>query len=112
LSDKYNNKYKYLYYKYKHKYTHLKNAFSNEMYAQFGGIDPVVMRPNPIYGQPDDVTYTEVSFKSGPKPVVGESGRPQLARTGSTVGTTPIQVIKPQLPQQKSPAPPAPQNKK
>jgi hypothetical protein len=48
------DKYKYLYYKYKHKYTHLKNAFSNEMYAQLGsgkeGALPVTA--SLVYNQP------------------------------------------------------------
>jgi hypothetical protein len=42
-----NNKYYKKYLKYKHKYTLLKNAFSNEMYAQYGGTN-VFAQPKPV----------------------------------------------------------------
>ncbi len=94
MSDKYNNKYKYLYYKYKHKYTLLKNAFSNEMYAQFGRggeSNTLPVNASLIYNK-------ELSNAAAPAAPAAPAARP----SGPGVAQMPS-IPKPILPQNVSP---------
>ncbi len=72
MEDKYYKKYL----KYKHKYAALKNAFSNDMYAQFGGNPP----NNPFY-QPPPTLSAKVSPPAKPttaKPATTASAAPPI----------------------------------
>jgi hypothetical protein len=79
MEDKYYKKYL----KYKNKYTALKNAFSNDMYAQLGGTGGIFDIPKPTLratrGQPASPTASPTAKPPPPAPASGSLTPDQAA---------------------------------